>query len=68
MAEDLGQFRVELGERGPECALARRVGAGPEMTRDGERGLPEEISDAGAKSHGAVRLLFRSAGFTWMPY
>jgi hypothetical protein len=29
IAEDLGQFRVKLGERGPECALARRVWAGP---------------------------------------
>jgi len=51
IAEDLGQFRVKLGERGAERALARRVGGAAEMTGHGERGVTEEISDAEANSH-----------------
>lgn len=62
VAKDLGQFRVKLGERGAKGALARRVGAATKVTGDGERGLPEEISDAGASNHFAVRLLSRSSG------
>jgi hypothetical protein len=62
IAEDLGQFRVKLGERGAEGALARWVGAGAEVAGDGERGVPEEISDAGANNHFAIRLLSRSSG------
>jgi hypothetical protein len=62
IAKDLGQFRVKLGERGAERALALRVGAGPEMAGDGEGGMPKEISYADANSHFAIRLLSRSAG------
>jgi hypothetical protein len=32
VAEDLGQFRVKLGERGAEGALARWIGAAAEVT------------------------------------
>jgi hypothetical protein len=61
IAEDLGQFRVKLGERGAERALARRVGGAAEMTGHGEHGVTEEISDAEANSHWAIRLLSGSA-------
>jgi hypothetical protein len=59
IAEDLGQLGVELGERGAQGALARWVGTTAEVTGDGERGVAEEISDAEASSHFAVRLLSR---------
>jgi hypothetical protein len=62
IAEDLGQFRVKLGERGAERALARRVGAAAEMTGHGERGVTKEIFDAEAEGHFAIRLLSGSAG------
>jgi hypothetical protein len=57
IAEDLGQFRVKLGERGAEGALARWVGGAAEMAGHGERGVTKEISDAEADSHFAIRLL-----------
>lgn len=59
IAKDLGQLGVKLGERGAEGALARWVGSAAEVTGDGERGVAEEISDAEASSHFAVRLLSR---------
>jgi hypothetical protein len=62
IAENLGQLRVKLGERGAERALARWVGARAEVTGDGERGVPKDISDAEASSHFAIRLLSRSSG------
>jgi hypothetical protein len=68
VAEDLGQFRIKLGERGAEGALALRVGAPSEVAGNGERGVPKEISDAGAISHGAIRLLSRSAGSAALAY
>jgi hypothetical protein len=62
VAEDLGQFRVKFGEPGAERALARRVGVPAEVTGDGERGVPKEISDAETNSHFALRLLSGFAG------
>jgi hypothetical protein len=61
IAENLGQFRVKLGERGAECALARWVGGAAEMTGHSERGVTKEISDVEANSHFAIRLLSGSA-------
>jgi hypothetical protein len=62
VAEDLGQFGVKLGERGAEGALARWVGAAAEVAGYGEGGVANEISDAQANSHFALRLLSRSSG------
>ena len=67
IAKDLGQFRVKLGERSAQGALARRVGAAAEVTGYGERGVAKKISHAGANSHFAIRLLSRLPGPLQLP-
>jgi hypothetical protein len=61
ITENRREFGVKLGERGPKGALTGRVGAAPEVARDGMHCIRKEISEAECTHRLAVRLLSRFA-------